>query len=203
MRGGKQTQKRIKRELDSLTKNFLSYAISRSSAIRRYNTAKVIIDQNDLEHMGSVTIISMVFSDYFNKIGIKNNTERVMRIAVTHDLDEVVSGDVPHDAKYHFGKYSEKLRKALEQLSENTVDTMYGMVRHNDIRSRYKELYKEQKVRKSIESRIVKLADYTDVVLYCENEVRMGNKDLGEDIKNAESGFNNMLSKILDQNKKT
>lgn len=202
MTGGKQSHGSVKKELDALVRDFLSYAIARSSAIRRYNTAKVIVDQNDLEHMGSVTMISMLFSDYFNKIGIRNDTEKVMRIAITHDLDEAVVGDVPHDAKYHFGKQSEKLRSSLEQLSESTVEAMYDMIKHQDLRARYMSLYKEQKTRKSIESKIVKLADYIDVIIYCENEMRMGNKELSADRENASIRFNEMLGKILDEHKK-
>jgi 5'-deoxynucleotidase YfbR-like HD superfamily hydrolase len=197
MSGGKKAHVEVKKELDALVKDFLSYAIARSSAIRRYNTTKVIIDQNDLEHMGAVTMISMLFSDYFNKIGISNDTEKVMRIAITHDLDEAVSGDVPHDAKYQFGKNSDKLRSALEQLSESTVETMYNMIKHKDMRSRYMELYKEQKTRKSVESKIVKLADYVDVIVYCENEMKMGNKELSADRENAVSRLDELLDKIL------
>lgn len=193
------SHKLVKKELNSLVKDFLSYAVARSSAIRRYNTAKVIIDQNDLEHMGAVTLISMLFSDYLNRIGIRNGTEKVMRIAITHDLDEAVVGDMPHDAKYQFGKRSDKLRRALEQLSESTVETMYGMIKHQGIRARYMDLFKEQKARKSIESRIVKLADYIDVIIYCENEMKMGNRELIKDRENAASRFNEMLEKMLDE----
>jgi 5'-deoxynucleotidase YfbR-like HD superfamily hydrolase len=201
MTGGKQSHGTVKKELDALTKDFLSYAIARSSAIRRYNTAKVIVDQNDLEHMGAVTMISMLFSDYFNKIGIRNDTEKVMRIAITHDLDEAVVGDVPHDAKYQFGEHSKKLRKALEQLSNSNVESMYNMIKRKDLRSMYMSLYKEQKTRKSVESKIVKLADYIDVIIYCENESRMGNRELVKDKENASARFNEMLEKILLENK--
>ncbi len=198
MVGNKKSQSTVKKDLNHLAKNFLSYSIARSSAIRRYNTAKVIIDQNDLEHMGSVTLITMLFSDYLNKIGIKNDAEKAMRIAITHDLDEAVSGDVPHDAKYLLGKDSKKLRDALAQLSEGTIKTMYSMIEHPDMKARYLDLFKEQKARQTIESKIVKLADYIDVIIYCENEMRMGNKDLIADRENAETRFNEMLNKILD-----
>lgn len=201
MVGAKRSRSAVRRDLNHLVENFLSYAIARSSAIRRYNTTKVIIDQNDLEHMGSVTMITMLFSDYLNKMGIRNDTERAMRIAITHDLDEAVSGDVPHDAKYKLGKDSEKLRSALEQLSESTVKTMYSMIKDSGMRARYVDLFKEQKARQTIESRIVKLADYTDVIIYCEKEMRMGNKDLIADKENAEVRFNEMLGRILDDYK--
>ena len=142
-------------------------------------------------------IIRMLFGIPIFKIGISNDTEKVMRIAITHDLDEAVSGDVPHDAKYQFGKNSDKLRSALEQLSESTVETMYNMIKHKDMRSRYMELYKEQKTRKSVESKIVKLADYVDVIVYCENEMKMGNKELSADRENAVSRLDELLDKIL------
>lgn len=199
MRGGTPSHAATRRDLDRLVRGFLSYAIAKSSAIKRYNTAKVIIEQNDLEHMGAVTMTAMLLSDYFNRIGIGNDTEKVMRIAITHDLDEAVSGDVPHEAKYQFGKHSEKLRSALEQLSEDTVKTMYGMIKHQDLRTKYIALYKEQKTRKSIESQVAKLADYIDVIIYCENEMRMGNKDLSASRKSAGDRFNEMLNRLLDE----
>ena len=187
----------IKEDLNHMIDNFLSYAIPRISAIRRYNTRKFIIPQNDLEHMGSVAIIGMLFSDYFNKIGIKNNTEKVMRLAITHDLDEAVTGDVPHDAKYQQGKRSETLRAALAQLSEITMENMYDMIKHEDIRKKYMDLYLEEKERKSIETKIVKLADLTDVIIYSESEMKLGNKIISVERENAKKRFDDMLAQIL------
>lgn len=187
-------------ETNIIKKEFLTYIITRLSSIKRYNTRKFIIPQNVLEHEGSVALIAMVFSDYFNKIGIKNNTEKVMRIAILHDTDEIISGDLPHDSKYEFGSISDDIRKSLERLEHETIELILSKNPNNEINDKYRDLFNEAKGKKTIESLIVKLADFSDVEIYSVIEENLGNKTICLEKENAHKRFTELLFRILKEN---
>ncbi len=177
--------------------NFIREAIYRTRNIQRYNTRSFIKPQNVLEHHGSVALIAMVLSDKLNKMGIKNNTERVLRMAITHDLDEIVSGDVNFGAKYQYGEKSENIRNALHELSDHVIFQLYNNL--GELRSDYLSLYDEEKEKKTVESLIVKLADYIDVELYSDFEKSLGNTLISEEHKNALMNEEKIIRKISEK----
>ena len=183
-------------EFDGVIDNFLEYTIGRVAAIQRYNTKQIIKAQNVMEHEGSVTFIAMVISDYLNDKGIKNNTEKVLRIAITHDKDEVVSGDINFIAKYKHGQLSEDLRESLDKLGDYVIKQLYERINNKKLSSKYYELYKEEKERKSLESQIVKLADWIDVIIYARHEQALGNRGMSDAEKNARERFVMLFNQI-------
>lgn len=189
-------KRNVKKDMNGLVSNFLSYLLTRTTSIVRYNTRKMIVKQNVAEHSGNATIIAMVFSDYFNSIGVKNDTEKVLRMAITHDNDEVVSGDLPYTAKYLYGEKSDRLRKAVNELSEDTIEFLYGKLPSKGMRDSYVKMYHEYEARKAIESKIVKLADCADVIIYANAEIALGNKTAEAEKKEATATFNRLLDAI-------
>ena len=190
---------RIKDELDNYINGFLKYSITRVSSIKRYNTRKFISPQSVLEHLAGVTLISMVISDYFNQQGIKNNAERVLRMAITHDLDEVVSGDIPHDVKYKYGKESEKLRKALSFITDRTIKSMYEQLGDKKLIDSYISLYMEEKEKQTLEAKIVKLADFIDVMIYSTTELSLGNTTIIPEKENSTERYQELLHSVLSE----
>ncbi|MDE1869634.1 MAG: HD domain-containing protein [Candidatus Micrarchaeota archaeon] len=178
-----------KTPFDRIIDDFLQYAIARTTAIQRYNTKQIIKPQNVMEHEGAVTFIAMVLSDYLNEIGVRNDTEKVLRIAITHDKDEVVSGDINFVAKYSHGQLSEDLRESLDKLGDYVIKQLYGRINQKAISDRYYALYLEEKKKKSIESKIVKMADWIDVIIYARQEQALGNKGMFDAEKNARERF--------------
>jgi 5'-deoxynucleotidase YfbR-like HD superfamily hydrolase len=190
---------KIHEDIDELLEGFLDYSTNRLSSIIRYNTKSTIRKQTVMEHSGAVALIAMTFSDYFNRTGIKNDTERVMRIAILHDADEVVSGDIPHDAKYNQGKLSDELRAALDKLTDYTLDRMFHMMNNDHMYEKYRGLIKEEKERKTVESRIAKLADIAEAIIYCRNEEKIGNKVLAEIHSREINKFHTYLNSIIEE----
>ncbi len=185
------------KHVDLLMEGFLDYTTDKLSSITRYNTRKVIVKQSVMEHSGSVTLIAMVFSDYLNKIGIKNNPERVLRMAIMHDADEVVSGDIPYDAKYSQGELSENLRSALHKLTDFNIQNTLAMIGDKVLEGDYKRLIEEERERKTIDAKIVKLADMADAIIYSRQEEKIGNKVLAEVHKKQIVTFHALLDDIL------
>lgn len=184
--------------MDSLVDNFLYYSTYKLSAIKRYNNRHFISAENVLEHTGSVGLISLVLSNYFNTIGIKNSTEMVLKMALIHDLPETLSGDIVHPAKYHYGKLSDNLRNSIEMIEDYSMENMISMIDSkkigNEIGNNLMFYYKTYKKRVSIESKIVKLADMYSVILYAKKEISIGNNSMVEEIANAKK----VISKILE-----
>ena len=196
----KKTEVESKKIKDFLNNNidiFFTDIIERLSSIKRYNTRKFIIPQNVLEHEGSVTLISMVISDYFNEIGIKNNTEKVMRMAIFHDTDEIISGDLPHDSKYDYGEVSKSIRSSLKLLEEISFNDIISKIKNDKLIDKYKGIYKEIKAKECIESKIIKLADFIDVIIYSKIENKLGNSSIIKEYNNSTKRFNELLEKIL------
>jgi len=190
-------RKEIAKTLDHFTDDFFVFAIRRMTSVKRYNTTAFIREQNIAEHHGNVTFMAMIISDYFNQIGIKNDTEKVMRLAIMHDLAEVVSSDLPHHAKYDYGKISEELRKALTELEKYSMIEILERLKNKELEKKYYQQFAEEKDKKTLESKIVKLADYLDVVVYGSIEYSLGNKQLGIESRNARKKFNALLNDVL------
>jgi len=186
----------IVNDLEHFRDNFLDYVIGRLSGIQRYSTVRVLKPQSVMQHSGSVTLITMVLSDYFNSIGIKNDPERALRLAIMHDADETVSGDLPYAAKY-LEKGSEDLRRALHKLNQSTMRNLLRLLNNKPLAKKYGSMYKETKALRSIESKIVKIADSMDVILYIRHEQSLGNSTLKRDEQNANQRLNDMLLQVL------
>jgi 5'-deoxynucleotidase len=164
---------------DQFNKNlysYLSYVIGRLSSITRYSTRRFIVGQTVMEHIGSVGFISMVLSEYLNNHGVRNDPGKVIALALIHDVPEVISGDLPHDTKYDYGEVSKGLRRQLHDLEQMTMKYALAKLKDGKTSEKIYSLFEEYNERKSVESRIVKIADLYDVILYTQREMSMGNK---------------------------
>ncbi len=172
---------------------FSDKAIYKTSSIRRYNTTQIIQQQSVLEHEGSVALIAMLLSDYFIKNGAKLDTEKIMRMAIIHDLDEAIYGDIPYDAKYEYGKTSEEFRAALERMKIFTLRMILSSIGDSDLAKKYFGLMMEEKEKGTPEARIVKLADYIDVLIFINHELSLGNRSVRDIKEKAEKNIRGML----------
>ena len=188
----------IQKELDNIKSNFFDEITYRLSAIQRYNTRHFVHSESVLEHTGAVVLISTVISDYFNEIGIKNNTELVMKSAVFHDAPEVISGDLPHNAKYQHGKLSDDLRKSLTEFEDYTLSHLISKL-PKEMMTKYLKIYVEYKEKKSLESKIVKLGDFMSVILYSEREMGLGNNNIYIERDNSKARFYKLFDEIMSE----
>ncbi len=178
--------------------SFSDKVIYKTSSIRRYNTTQIIQQQSVLEHEGSVALIAMLISDYLIKKGVKLDTEKIMRMAIIHDLDEAIYGDIPYDAKYEFGKTSEEFRAALENMKIFTLKMILNTIGDSTLANKYFDLMMEEKEKGTLEARIVKLADYIDVLIFINHELSLGNKSVLDIKKKAEKNIHQLLLKLAE-----
>ena len=193
-----------KNELEMILKDCLSYAITRLSSITRYNTRPFIKQQNVMQHQGDVTLIAMVFSDYFNEIGISNDTEKVLRMAITHDVGEILSGDIPHVAKYSNDKDSaikNNFKEIVDKMELISFKDTFDKIGNEKFTSKYVRLLEEEKERETVEALIVKLADFADVIIYGNIELSLGNNTIINEIENSTRNFNKCAERLINKRK--
>jgi len=100
-------------------------------------------------HCWGVSFLSILLADHLKKKGIDVNIEKCLKMAILHDFHEAIVGDIPTPALDSKTK-SMIEKKAIEKALKIPE---------------YRELSIEYIEEKSIEAKIVKLADLLDMVL--------------------------------------
>jgi putative hydrolase of HD superfamily len=111
---------------------------------------------NNTEHLFRVTWIALTIARYEKA----ENTEKIMKMAIAHDIAESRTGDVDYLSRQYVVR-NEKLG-----LSDMLDGTSLG--------AEFMELLHEYEIRKSIESRIVKDADNLDIDLELREQASRG-----------------------------
>lgn len=143
-------------------------------------------------HSYGAALIAMMLADRAKSRGMTVDVERVLRMALLHDLTEVRTGDLPQTIKRYFSGASlkeadqEAAREIIGQLDDEG-QPLYG-------------LWHEYEERKSLEARIVKAADKLDLLFQAREYERGGARSLDEFWSNAETDFSNLgLSDLIDE----
>lgn len=114
--------------------------------------------QNLTEHHFRVAWIALIIAKYE---GIKN-TDKILKMALVHDVSESRTGDVDYLARQYVERNEEK---AIEDVFEGTI-----------VGDELVELWKEYEAKETIEAQIVKDADNLDVDLDIIEQIHKGVK---------------------------
>ncbi len=124
-------------------------------------------------HSYGVALTAMLLADEIAARGVEVDCERVLRIAVLHDLAETRTGDMPRTmAKY----YGAEVRKRAEKAA--FVDLMKTFAAERG--EKYALLHDDYEERASLEARIVKAADVIDLLAQALVFERAGSRGLDE-----------------------
>jgi 5'-deoxynucleotidase YfbR-like HD superfamily hydrolase len=131
------------------------------NSIQRYNTQHRI-------HNESVAAHSYFVTYFVNRICTEfelNDKIRLMALeaALMHDVPEVVTNDITHDAK----ELIDGISKAIKPYEEL-------IVKEQSMRA-YCVLFAPMNIEEQIAQAVVNHADIISVHMFCDNEVRMGN----------------------------
>ncbi len=105
-------------------------------------------------HTLDTAIISMLLADLFKSKGYRIDCEKVMRIALLHDLPETRIGDIPLPYKKYFGG-----KRNLKKFEETVL---LDMIFEFDVPLKYLELWKSRGV--GIEGEIIDIADLMSIL---------------------------------------
>ena len=124
-------------------------------------------------HSYGVAIVAMLLADELTSRGVSVDVERVLRIAVLHDLQETRTGDLPRTVADYYGR---EARRAAERAAFDDIVRHAGAT-HAD---RYRALHEDYEDRSSLEARLVKAADIVDLLAQALVFERAGARGLDE-----------------------
>lgn len=128
-------------------------------------------------HSFGVCVTAMLLSDELVARGIAVNIERVLRMALLHDLAETRLGDLPRTAKDYF---PDEVSKQAEHAA------FIDIISRCDQSALYRGVYEDYEQRASFEAQVVKVADILDLLVEALALERAGVKGLDEFWKIAE-----------------
>ena len=154
--------------LDNLVK-FVFGQHNRLSCIKRYNNTPKLSEESVAEHSYYVAFISMLIADYLSiEKDIIIDVEELLRMALLHDIEEIISGDIIKVLKS--GGFKEELAKMNEKSMHFLVDGLGEQGKY------YLNSWGLAKDKMSLEAKIVDLVDWLAIVIYCVKEIHLGNK---------------------------
>jgi putative hydrolase of HD superfamily len=136
------------------------------------------------DHSFGVAFIAMLLADRACERGLQVNVEKVLRMALLHDLTEARTGDLPATIKRYFD--AEALHAADERVAVELL------ARLGASGQAYLALWREYEARQSLEARIVKAADKLDLLLQAREYEKGGAQGLREFRENSESDFSQL-----------
>lgn len=177
-------------EISELFKDFIKelQKYYKLQAIKRFSTSHKINYESVSDHCFFTMLIARLFCSRFK---VCNNIQKILDMALIHDISELYLGDMSHDTKVKFNK----IEKVLIYHEKNIIKQLL----QDDY---FVKIFEEYIQQRTIESKIVKLADIISVLVYIENEKRLGNKNLGDIIERYEEVKELFLIIISDKDEK-
>lgn len=143
------------------------------------------------DHSYGVALIAMALADCARARGLQVNVEKVLRLALLHDLTEARTGDLPATIKRYFP--AESLQHADEQAAREILAKLGGLG------ATYLALWREYEERRTLEARLVKAADKLDLLFQAREYEKGGARGLQEFWDNAATDFSGLdLAELLD-----
>jgi len=141
-------------------------SVSRVKMIPRSGWVSHGVSLQDVEsvadHSFSTTVLAMLLADLEVANGRSINSERVLRLALLHDLPEALTFDISNSYLEYLGMRGEAIKSELEQAAWKHL--IKG-IEKGAIRKRYAQLQSEFDAEETIESMIVHAADRLDILL--------------------------------------
>jgi len=135
-------------------------------------------------HSFGVAFIAMLLGDRARMRGRQVDGERLLRLALLHDLTEARTGDLPSTIKSYFDP--DVLKAADESAAAAMLEAL------SPLGQQYLELWREYEHRASLEARLVKAADKLDLLLQAREYERGGARSMQEFWENAEADFSQL-----------
>ncbi|MDX2030076.1 MAG: HD family hydrolase [Blastocatellia bacterium] len=132
-------------------------------------------------HTYGVAVIAMVLADRARARGMTVDGERMLRMALLHDLTESRTGDLPSTIKKYFGK------KNVKDADDRIAEEMFAQL--GPLGDSYRALWREYEHRQCIESKLVKAADKFDLLLQSIEYEKGGANSLQEFWESADEDF--------------
>jgi len=174
---------------DAPVSHFFAY-LARMKFIQRWGLMRNTSSENIQEHSLQVAMIAHALAVLRNeRLGrVAVDPERTALLAVFHDAEEVITGDVPSPIKY----FNPQVRDAVADLGEVAKHKLLEMVPAS-LRTAYEPLL-FARAEDAEAWRMVKLADKLCAYLKCIEEAKAGNREF----ERAEASIRRGLDELGD-----
>lgn len=155
----------------NVTSHFFAY-LSRMKFIQRWGLMRNTRLENTQEHSLQVAMVAHALAVIGNtRFGTNVDPNRTALLAVYHDAEEVITGDVPTPIKY----FNPTIKQALFDIETVARNRLLAML-PEDLRGEYSSLFlKEDEDAEAW--RVVKRADKITAYLKCIEESKAGNEE--------------------------
>jgi len=114
------------------------------------------------DHSYSTCVLSLLIADLENERGARVNVERVLRLAVFHDMAESLTFDISRAYLEYLGRRGGRIKAELERsASKHLIQN----IKERRLSRLYLQLQAEFEANRTLESRIVHAADALDILL--------------------------------------
>lgn len=153
--------------------------ISRMKLINRWGLMRNTQSENIQEHSLQVAIIAhaiaIIKNEYF---GGRVDADKIAVLAMYHDANEILTGDLPTPIKY----YNPEISKAYRDVEYVSKTKLLSML-PDELKDKYSKIFFLDE--ETVEHKIVKAADRLSAYIKCVEEIKAGNnefKKAGESI---------------------
>ena len=152
------------RLFDHILKRNLAHSV-------RYSAQPQHFPESVAEHSFFTAYIGSVLCNLLHKEGVEVDTTRVIEMALVHDTEEQLSGDILGPFKH----YTAEVREAISTVNKEILPQVFEGL-PEDLRNHYVSLWVEDGEGETIEAQIVKMADKISLISKCEEEIKVGNE---------------------------
>jgi len=151
--------------------NISRFILNRSAAhIKRYHTTPNFTQESVAEHSHFVAMITRIICCALEDAGQTVDTLRAVDLAMIHDYEEAISGDIISTFKHSDPEFVE----LLDRLTDKAIDQVFESL-PRELSAYYIELWRGHNAG-SREGQIVSVADKLAGLAFSHEQMRMGNQ---------------------------
>jgi len=151
--------------------NISRFILNRSAAhIKRYHTTPTFTQESVAEHSHFVAMITRIMCYALEQSGMAVDTLHAVDLAMIHDYEEAISGDIISTFKHSDPEFVE----LLERLTDKAIDQVFETL-PADLSAYYIELWRGHNAG-SLEGQIVSVADKLAGLAFSHEQLRLGNQ---------------------------
>ena len=151
--------------------NISRFILDRTAAhIKRYHTTPMFAQESVAEHSHYVAMIARLICYTLEQAGRPIDTLRAVDLAMIHDYEEAISGDIISTFKHS----DPELLELLDRLTGRAIDEVFASL-PDDLAQYYAELWRQHGAG-AIEGQVVSVADKLASLSFAHEQLRMGNQ---------------------------
>lgn len=154
-----------------LDSHFFAY-LYRLRYIERWSLMRNVMRENVAEHSYHVAVLTHALCTIGNEIFDRQlPTDRIVSLALFHDVTEVITGDIPTPVKHH----NRDILTNFREIEHLAAERLAGMI-PDELRRVYEPLITGKRDMDEYRQ-YVKAADLLDAYLKCTSELSAGNRE--------------------------